>query len=331
MSRPPVAKDHRSDAVRASVTRRAMRLLAAGVLTAGAFGAAACGDDDEDEPAAAGSGSPVTDGSDDGADDQAAAPAVFEVSVPGGADGEFAFAADVTTVEAGPVEVRLTNGGAVEHQASIFRFQDGETIDSFFATAATEGPTAALASIDGFGGPNAVAPGATGSSTQVLAPGEYALVCVIPDANGVPHAAMGMVSPFTVTGPAAGSDQLAAELPEPDVEVDLIDLAFVTPTELTAGDTVLATNRGEQVHEIVTYRLEDGQTVDDIVTAGAAGAPPPLVPAGGLALVAPGGASQFRLPEEPGDYVFLCFVPDATTEGGPPHLARGMAAQIRVD
>lgn len=275
---------------------RAVALAAAGTLVL-----AACGDDDPDDAIRDGGGA-------------GQAPAVVEVAVPGGPDGEFTYATDLTTVAAGAVEVRLTNDGELEHQAAIFRFREGEDIGTFTAAAAT-------------GGPNAVAPGEVEASTQVLEPGEYALLCLIPDAAGVPHVAQGMVRPFTVTGPAEAAD--AATLPEPDVEIDLIDLAFSTTDELTAGATVRATNQGEQIHEIVAYRLDEGQTVADVVEGVVAGAAP-ANPAGGIGLVHPGRAAQFRLPEEPGDYVFLCFVPDATTEGGPPHLAVGMATQVRI-
>jgi plastocyanin len=310
--------------------RRLATVAAAAVLVTGLAG---CGDDDTPTAAT----DPTTTGRDAGVGAPAVPatgpevlePQVVEVAVPGGPDGEFAFETDLTTIEAGPMEVRLTNGGALEHQAAIFRFDDGEDFGTFAAAAATDGPQAALALVEGFGGPNAVAAGGSGSSTQVLVPGEYALLCVIPDAAGVPHAAQGMLRPFTVTEPATPPAEDALPLAAPDVEVDLVDLAFTTPTELAAGDTVQATNRGEQVHEIVTYRLADGETVADVVAAVAAGTPPEQ-PAGGLGLVYPGNSAQFALPEEPGDYVFLCFVPDATTEGGPPHLTRGMAAQLSI-
>jgi plastocyanin len=302
--------------------RRTAGLAVAATLLA--VGLAACGDDDGEaaapDPTVAPPVSEVA--------AEVAEPQVVDVAVPGGDGGEFAFETDLATIAAGPVEVRLANGGALEHQAAIFRFRDGEDFASFAAAAAGGDAAAALALVEGYGGPNAVAPGATGSSTQVVVPGEYALLCVIPDANGVPHAAQGMVRPFTVT--EAEDPEASTELAEPDVEVELVDLAFVTPTELDAGATVRATNAGEQVHEIVTYRLEDGRSLTDVLDAVAAGAPPPMVPAGGLGLVAPGVSADFTLPDEPGDYVFLCFVPDATTPGGPPHLVRGMAAPITV-
>jgi len=304
--------------------RRSATVLAASV--AAVLPLAACSDDDEAvvgaEPTAT---TATTEAPAPGAE-----PAVIEVTVPGGPDGEFRFQTDLTTIEAGPVELRLQNDGALEHQAAIFRFDDGQDLGTFAAAAASEGPQAALALVDGYGGPNAVAPGATGSSTQVLVPGAYALLCVIPDANGVPHAAQGMLHAFTVSEPS--SPPAAVELAEPDVEVDLVDLAFLTDTELDAGATVRATNRGEQVHEIVTYRLEDGQTVEDVVAATASGGePPPLGPAGGLVLLAPGRSADFRLPEEPGDYVFLCFVPDAASPDGAAHLTRGMATQVTIE
>ena len=186
---------------------RIVALAAVGAITF-----TACGDDDTGDTATATADeTPASVPVVPGALPEVTEPQVVEVAVPGGADGEFAFATDLTTIAAGPVEVRLANGGALEHQAAVFRFQDGEDFGSFAAAAAEQGPAAALALVEGYGGPNAVAPGATGSSTQVLDPGEYALLCVIPDATGVPHAAQGMLQPFTVTEAATAEAPVLAE------------------------------------------------------------------------------------------------------------------------
>ena len=305
--------------------RRAAALIAITLLPAGAT---ACGDDDpvSSPVASAAAAVEITTTTTAPEPEPVVEPAVVDVVVPGGEAGEFSFATDLTSIPAGPVEVRLANGGALEHQAAIFRFEEGEDFGSFAAAAGAGGPEAALALVEGYGGPNAVAPGAAATTTQVLVPGQYALLCLIPDATGTPHAVQGMLRPFEVT---------EAEVPEPalaaaDVEVGLVDLAFETDQELPAGATVRATNEGRQIHEIVAYRLEAGQSVVDVVDDVVAGSTP-AKPSGGLGLVRPGGAADFRLPTEPGEYVFLCFVPDIGTEGGPPHLSRGMASQFRIE
>jgi uncharacterized cupredoxin-like copper-binding protein len=42
----------------------------------------------------------------------------------------------------------------------------------------------------------------------------------------------------------------------------------------------------------------------------------------------PGGAAQFTVALEPGDYVLACFVPDAGD--GKAHLAHGMAQPVKI-
>src|SRR5690606_20495335 len=86
-------------------------------------------------------------------------------------------------------------------------------------------------------------------------------------------------------------------LPAADVALDLVDLAFASTGPFEAGATVEATNRGEQVHEVAVYRLEDGRSVQDVVDAAlAGGGVSPAAPAGGIGFVDPGRSARFRLP-----------------------------------
>ncbi len=259
------------------------------------------------------------------------APAAFrlDVKVPGG-DREYAFEPSVTTIEEGPVEVVLENLGAEEHQAMVLRLDDGVDLASFAAQAASDPTgTAALALVEGFGGPNGAGPGKTVSSTQYLVPGNYLLLCFLPGADGAPHASKGMVSPFTVTPKAGGA---AADQDDgTGADVTLLDFAFDVPGKLPAGDTLVVTNEGGQAHEVGIARLADGQTADEAIQAflePASGATPPELDSG-LGLVAPGRTVRMVLPEEPGDYVFFCMVPD-TVGDGKPHVMKGMVREVSL-
>jgi DNA-binding CsgD family transcriptional regulator len=57
--------------------------------------------------------------------------------------------------------------------------------------------------------------------------------------------------------------------------------------------------------------------------------PPPGEPAGGATALAPAGVNYLTADFAAGNYVLLCFVPDAAD--GRPHLAHGMLSEFRVD
>jgi uncharacterized cupredoxin-like copper-binding protein len=289
----------------------------------------ACGDDGDDTGAG---GAAAADAGDDGGL-ASSAPDVqtLDVTVPGGEGGEFAFETSPATLSAGPVEISITNHGELEHQAMVMRFDDGADFAAFAAAAASD-PTgvAALDLVEGFGGPNGAAPGETRSTTQVLEAGDYMLICVLPGEDGLPHASHGMVMPFTVT---EGDTELDATTPtgvDADVDVRLIDYAFDVAGPLQAGETVHVVNDGDQAHELVVYKLDEGATVDDFTAAmeNPTG-PPPATSGGGIGALSPGRAVDVTLPDEPGDYVLFCMLPDAAGSGLP-HIAHGMVAGAEI-
>ncbi|HEV8456036.1 MAG TPA: hypothetical protein VGQ24_14145, partial [Gemmatimonadales bacterium] len=57
--------------------------------------------------------------------------------------------------------------------------------------------------------------------------------------------------------------------------------------------------------------------------------PPPAEPLGGVGFLDKGLQGSFTADLTPGDYGFICFVPDA--KDGKPHLAHGMMRTITVN
>jgi len=251
----------------------------------------------------------------------------LEAVVPGGPDGEFTFTA-TPALTAGPVEVTLTNHGSLEHQAMLMKFTPGADFAEFAAAAAADpSGTTALALVEGYGGPNAAAPGQSRSSTQVLDAGDYMLICVLPGEDGAPHAAHGMVLPFAVK---PGTTPVTARTPtgvEADHEVKLIDFGFDgAEGTFRGGETIHVVNAGHQAHEFVAYRLDEGASVEDFTAAMTDDSgPPPAKPGTGLGALAPGRAADLTLPDEPGRYVLFCMLPDVAGDSLP-HVAHGMVA-----
>lgn len=235
------------------------------------------------------------------------------------------------TVAAGMTTLRLVNRGKELHHASIFKLAEGQTLADFQAAMAAvmSGKAPPPAWVSYAGGPNAIDPGDSSTVTQALAPGHYVVLCMIPAADGQPHVLKGMLHPLVVTGAAP---TVAAALPAADVTVKLSDYAFAFDKPLTAGTHVVRVdNAGPQPHEIVVAALAPGKSAADFVqweTAGEKGPPPANHWLGGVAGIDSGKSATFTLALTPGNYLVLCFWPDATD--GKPHLVHGMIKQFTV-
>lgn len=151
---------------------------------------------------------------------------------------------------------------------------------------------------------------------------------------------------------ACGDDDAAAA---PTLEVSMRDFAYDDlPDRVRAGASIVATNEStSELHELVAVRLADtdARPVDEIVAGDlealfSAGPPAAvvLVPPGGDQIVAVGDGTL----AEPGRYVVICMIPTGVdpdaylaaaasgdgppqVEGGPPHVAHGMFAELVVE
>jgi hypothetical protein len=228
----------------------------------------------------------------------------------------------------GVTTFRLVANGPTLHHAVIFRLEEGKTYDDLMAAFAQPGPPPSWAVP--VGGPNAPAPGGgIANATIDLAPGNYAIVCLVDVPNGVPHIAHGMSRPLTVT--ALPADAPRAPLPTADVTVRLFDYNFELSTPITAGTRVFEVvgNPG-QPHEVELVRLEPGKTAMDMLNwVAKPEGPPPGLPLGGTAPAMPGMSVFFEAEMTPGNYAFICFLPDAGD--GKPHFTHGMIKEFVVE
>lgn len=227
-------------------------------------------------------------------------------------------------IDAGFVNIQLENTGQAPHHAQLIRLNDGVTVEQFQSELAA-GSDAAFGMITFEGGAGTTAPGAKSLiATSQLRPGTYMVLSFIPDAEGVPDFAKGMIAPFTVAGEGGGS------APSANVTIRTADFTFDMPHEMAAGEQVWqVSNDGPQPHEVALLRLEDGKSVNDVTTflAAPTGAPP-FEDAGGLQAIQPGTTAYLHTNLEPGTYVAICFVPDAAS--GVDHATMGMVHEFTV-
>jgi hypothetical protein len=234
-----------------------------------------------------------------------------------------------TSIPAGWTHLSMANEGQELHHLTLVKLPEGMSTEDLLTafTAEDAGPPPPGMAFSG--GPGTVAPGGTSNSTVKMEVGEYALVCFVPDANGVPHAALGMAATLSVSA-ASGP---TADPPQSDLTIDLVDFGFGVPDSIAAGtQMVRLTDSGAQDHEILAVQLPEDKSIQDFLAAFEPGAelegPPPGLPIGGLQPIASGGVGYVSLNFGAGKYGLVCFVEDAET--GAPHFALGMVTEIQV-
>jgi plastocyanin len=236
---------------------------------------------------------------------------------------DFAFDAP-DTIHAGLTTIRLINEGPSAHHIELVRLDQGKALPDFLEAMKNPGPPPAWATM--IGGPVASVPGDSATAIFQLDPGTYAMICLVPTADGTPHVAKGMGRMLTVALPA-----VAAAEPVADDTVRLVDYDFQFSKPLTAGHHVLRVeNAGQQWHEMVLARLHPGKTAMDFADWAAKGqaGPPPADLHGGLSGMLPGAHAFVVTDLTPGDYVLVCFFPDM--KDGKPHVEHGMIKTITV-
>lgn len=231
-------------------------------------------------------------------------------------------------IPAGLTTFKLTDAGKEIHHAALIRLDSGKTYTDLMNGLKNMKPGAPPPGwVIAAGGPNAVAPGSSSALTMVVQPGNYAIVCFVPDAKGVPHVMSGMSKALTVTPNATAN----TTEPNADITVTLKDYQFDFSTPLTAGKhTLKIVTAPGQPHEFTLFQLAPGKKAADVtkyIETGMKG-PPPAMPLGGVAGMGAGEAVYYDVDLKPGDYAVVCFLPDM--KDGKPHYTHGMVQQIKV-
>ena len=227
------------------------------------------------------------------------------------------------SVPAGVTTVKIVNQGQDLHHAQLIRLSQGKTAQDFQQALETDPRVPDWAEL--LGGPNAVIPGERATAIVNLEPGNYLVVCWIPDKDNTPHVALGMARPFQVRGKAQ-----ASELPSADLRIDEVDFAFSAPASIPSGRHIVRVrNSGAQPHEVLLVQLPPDVSIADFGQAVAEGVdhPPPGKPIGGITGLKPGSEAAFAADFTPGKYGLICFFPD---EEGELHFSRGMMTEFTV-
>lgn len=246
------------------------------------------------------------------------------------------------SIPAGLTRVTLKNEGSEGHDAMFMRVNDGATLAELQAALTTPDFGPIFAASTSFGGPEVDA-GLQATTIVDLAPGQYMVICVIPDDDGMPHYLMGMQAPLDVTEATATMARPVAE-----TTVELVEFGFAAmPMQIGPGQQVWeVSNVGEQIHELLIMRQAQGVSFEDVRTMlelapaatpetlveatpdAAQAAGPPFAIIAGAAPMSPGQTNWLVLDLEAGKHFAICFLPDPDT--GAPHFALGMIMPLTV-
>lgn len=260
------------------------------------------------------------DGSDAPSMDEAAAAVAPPVVTFHGTD--FAFSGP-DTLAPGYTEIRFVNDGPSEHHMIVARLEAGKTMADIMAAFEAD-PNGIPVWMTFVGLANSVRTGGSTGSISDLKPGTHVAFCFIPSEDGAPHFVKGMAKVFEVAGEPTG-----AAAPEAVAEIRLKDFSFTVPT-LTAGTHVFhIVNDGPELHEAQMIKLDEGQTLADFMATQVPGYTGEHVghSIGGSGALSAGEDNYWPVTLEPGNYVLICFVPDAA---GAPHFVQGMAQEVTV-
>jgi hypothetical protein len=235
------------------------------------------------------------------------------------------------TLPGGWTRVHVKNSGKDLHHILFVQLKDGKSQADFEAALKADPMLAKPPSWIRFaGGPNAIIPGEAGTALINLEPGNYLLICVVPDPKGVLHVAQGMIKPVTVT-----ESKKSTAAPKAARRIELNNFSYTIPKPLTAGKQIIeVVNKGSQDHELVLVQLPPNHTIMDfgrhfMPDAPTAGGPLPGKPIGGIVGLGPGEHAYFYADLAPGRYGLICFWPD-TAGDRHPHFTKGMMADFTI-
>jgi plastocyanin len=230
------------------------------------------------------------------------------------------------SVPAGLVTVELSNTGKAFHEAQLVRLDAGHTTEEALNVIAAEGAPSPDW-IHPAGGTGPAPPGGSSSATQRLRPGRY-IVYDAPFQNEGQGVKSG-VAAFNVDGEDDGG-----ELPKATAKIEAYEYGFRASGLRPGPNTVEFSNTGGEAHHVIAAPYKPGATLAEVRKAftreqGRTEPPLDFRSTSSTARIDGGTKQTTELElDKPGRYALLCFVSDRN--GGPPHVAQGMLAEITV-
>lgn len=247
------------------------------------------------------------------------------------ADGEWE---GPEAIPAGWTEITLDNQSDWMRQTAFYRLDDDKTLDDVYAM--LEGEFMGMPDwLTPHGGVSGVMPGMNGSAMADLSAGEYIVVDLVPEPDGLPGMAKGYFMGLTVEETA--ESDLQTTPPRSDLTLEMVDYAFNFDLDgVTAGRyTLEVSNSGPQEpHETVIVKLDEGATLEAYLAAMAPdgpGGPPPGQIIAGTTAIDESTLNYLEVEFEAGaTYALICFLPSGM-HGGAPHFALGMLQEFTID
>ena len=272
------------------------RALAIGVALLGmASAAAGCGGDDDEE---------------------AAEPRRLAIELSG--SGKNLRFSVPKSVPAGLARIEFKNSARGDHGAQLVSVDAGPTVEEGLRAGGAWGergrPLPSWVNL--IGGVGSVKSGKTGSVTQQLPAGNYAVLDLDSNTN----------AKFRVTGDGAGD-----EPPSASSRIEATEYEFDSRGLTSGRNRVRYDNAGREPHFVEGLRLKPGKTIADVrnFIRDEKGEEPITESGMFVSAVTDGGVSQtLELDLRPGKYALICFVPDR--KGGPPHAVKGMVSEATV-
>lgn len=237
----------------------------------------------------------------------------------------------------GWADIKFVNHGGETHMMQVARLKPGVTTSQLEQALESDDEDTANALLAGspdetYGTPDLIDPHRkTEVITKQLVAGHYALLCFVPSAKGTPHAAMGMVRTFDVSGqPAKG------HAPRRSATVDLTDFHISgVPKHLDGHVMLKVANTGQSAHSFTVARLEPGKTIQDAMqylsakfdTQNAHGKAPAFL-VGGVSELQSGQSAYLRLDLRPGRYGYASTSGD--NDQGGSDASKGMVGLFTV-
>jgi hypothetical protein len=226
------------------------------------------------------------------------------------------------SIEGGTVTLRFTNQAKSHYGLQLIRVAGNQTAAEVVKVVSSENAPIPAWVTDG-GGIGSLKPGATGTTTQKLPAGRWALAPQADEGGGKPQ-----ISFLEVKG--AGSD---AALPTTTAKISAFEYGFKASGLKAGNNPVEFSNDGAQLHHVQAFPLLPGKTVAQakkfFQSDNPNGRPPVDFENGAGTTVIDGGQKQVtNLDLESGKYALVCFITDRG--GGPPHVAKGMITEVDV-